>query len=63
MTDQPKRYTLDEAQRELKRRYCASDGHRPDIVLRDGFGTAHLASCDCGEVVWRPETNDVEASR
>jgi hypothetical protein len=47
-------YTLAEAKRELARRECGDDGHRPSnrfSTLCDRIG---WWICDCGAVAWEP---------
>lgn len=50
MTEQT--YTLEQAERELKRRDCEAGRHRPDIEDADFSGRLPTWYCKCGAVTW-----------
>lgn len=50
-----KRYTLIEAQVEIRRRECAQGRHSPSTEVRDFSEPLAVWYCDCGDVLYRPE--------
>jgi len=60
MSDEPK-YTLREAEIELRRRECAIQGHRPWTEMRGWNFYEMYWICDCKSVKWI--ARDWEATR
>jgi hypothetical protein len=46
------RFTLDEASREIARRRCAAEGHRPDIHIASMEDPVGIYLCECHAVHW-----------
>ena len=51
-----RRYTLDEARREIQREECARDGHSPSTCVRTYANPLGWYRCECGAVTWIPST-------